>query len=66
MDKKDMFTFFLNLKKEYSENEIYGLFENYEINKLDICRMFRYLDKYINENTIEVEDDDKTVDSDIL
>jgi hypothetical protein len=61
MDKKDLFTFFLNLKKEYNENDIYGLFENYEINKLDISRMYRYLDKYINENNVEDIDDDKSV-----
>ena len=61
MDKKDLFTFFLNLKKEYNENDIYGLFENYEINKLDISRMYRYLDKYINENNVEDIADDKSV-----
>jgi hypothetical protein len=63
MDKKDLFAFFLNLRKEYDETYIYTLFENYEINKLDICRMYRYLDKYIKENVAEEDDDNKSIDS---
>uniref|UniRef100_A0A6C0BB50 AAA+ ATPase domain-containing protein n=1 Tax=viral metagenome TaxID=1070528 RepID=A0A6C0BB50_9ZZZZ len=50
MDKKDMFFFFLDLKKKYNENEIIALFENYDITKLDINRMYRYLEKYTKEN----------------
>ena len=46
MDQKDLFAFFLNLRSEKTEEEIYELFENYEICKLDINRMYRYLDKY--------------------
>ena len=48
MDKKDMFSFFINLRNNYSIDEIYELFdnENYNINKLDINRIYRYLDSY--------------------
>jgi len=48
MDKKDMFSFFINLRKTYSIEEIYDLFdnENYNINKLDVKRIYRYLDSY--------------------
>ncbi len=47
MDKKDMFTFFLDLRKRYADDEIYDVFsETYDINKLDINRIYRYLDKY--------------------
>ena len=46
MDQKDLFAFFNDLRNEKSEDEIYILLENYEISKLDISRMFRYLDKY--------------------
>jgi hypothetical protein len=48
MDKKDMFSFFINLRKTYSIEEIYDLFdnENYNINKLDVNRIYRYLDSY--------------------
>ena len=48
MDKKDMFSYFINLRKNYSIEEIYELFdnENYNINKLDVNRVYRYLDSY--------------------
>ena len=47
LDKKDMFGFFLTLKTKNSIDEIYNNFENYEISKLDINRIYRYLDKYL-------------------
>ena len=50
MDKKDLFGFFIDLKNNYDENQILALFENYEIGKLDINRIYRYLEKYIKEN----------------
>jgi len=47
MDKKDAFTFFLDLRNKFTEDEIYELFnDNYDINKLDINRIYRYLDRY--------------------
>ena len=48
MDKKDLFSFFLHLKKNKTVEDIYELFlkENYDITKLDIARLYRYLDKY--------------------
>ena len=51
MDKKDMFSFFINLRVKYSLEEIYELFnnENYEISKLDINRIYRYLDSYTSD-----------------
>ena len=51
MDKKDLFSFFIFLRNNYEEQEIILLFENYEINKLDIHRIYRYLDKYTKEIT---------------
>lgn len=57
MDKHDMFAFFLDLKNKYSDNDILGLFENYDITKLDINRIYRYLEKYTKENANESEDD---------
>ena len=57
MDKTDLFTFFLDLKHKYDDTQIMSLFENYEITKLDIHRMFRYLEKYTNENTLEMNAD---------
>ena len=51
MDKKDIFSFFLHMRKKYRTDEIYTLFnnDNYNINKLDISRIFRYLDRYTLE-----------------
>ena len=48
MDKKDVFSYFMHLRNTYSEEEIYDMFDNdnYSINKLDINRIFRYLDAY--------------------
>ena len=64
MDQKDLFAFFNDLRNEKSEDEIYILLENYEISKLDISRMFRYLDKYScivsndSNDANDVNDDD--------
>jgi DNA polymerase III delta prime subunit len=64
MDKNDMFAFFLDLKNKYSDNEIPLLFENYDISKLDINRIYKYLDKYTNENATEIEE--VIIDDDII
>jgi len=59
MDKKDLISFFLEIKSKYNDdNEILNLFENYEITKLDINRIYRYINKYITENA-ENEDEDE-------
>ena len=60
MDQKDLFAFFLNLRDEKTEEEIYELFENYEVNKLDVNRIYRYLDKYDN---VEYTNDDASSSS---
>ena len=46
MDKDDLFSYFIYLRKQYSIDEINDLFnnENYEISKLDISRFYRYID----------------------
>ena len=56
MDRKDLFSFFLELKSKYDDNNLLALFENYEITKLDINRIYRYLEKYTNENVNEEEE----------
>ena len=49
LDKKDLLSFFYYIKKKYNdEEEILQLLENYEINKLDISRMYRFIDKFVN------------------
>jgi DNA polymerase III delta prime subunit len=56
MCKTDMFLFFLDIKSKYTDAEILALFENDEISKLDINRIYKYLDKYTKENVLEEED----------
>jgi DNA polymerase III delta prime subunit len=66
MDKKDMISFFQELrlfygKEFYDDTNIYtdieSLFEGYTINKLDIKRIYRYIDKNVKKDTI-IEDED--------
>jgi DNA polymerase III delta prime subunit len=64
MDKNDLFAFFLDLKTKYNDTEMVTLFENYNISKLDINRVYRYLEKYTTENACEnenINDCDDTV-----
>jgi hypothetical protein len=65
MDKKDLVAFFQELRLFYGNDfyddatkmgEVEQLFENYSINKLDIKRMYRYLDKNVKKDTV-LEDD---------
>jgi len=56
MDKKDLFGFFMEIKNNNDDNEISHLLENYEINKLDIHRIYRYIEKYIKENAAGTAD----------
>ena len=63
MDKKDLFGFFIDLKNNSEDSEIVTLLENYEIGKLDVNRIYRYIEKYIKENATgtsdkEIEEDD--------
>ncbi len=58
MDKYDMFAFFLDLKNKnlLNDTNISAIFENYNITKLDINRIYRYLDKYIKIDAPETVD----------
>lgn len=46
LDKKDMMSFFLNLRDTKDMNEIIQFLSNYDIHKLDILRLLKYIDKY--------------------
>ena len=50
MDKKDMLSYFLYLRTKYNDEDIYELFnnENYDISKLDINRIYRFINNYTN------------------
>ena len=60
MDKKDTFSFFLQLRNNYCDEEIYNMFESYDISKLDINRIYRYLDKY-TKKYVEPDEDDCSI-----
>lgn len=49
MDRKDMLSYFISLKNKHKIDDIYTIFdnENYNINKLDINRIYRYLENYV-------------------
>jgi len=63
MDSKDLFSFFIEIKGKYDDNEAITLFENYDITKLDINRIYRYIDKYTQETLVD-ENVDSMNDSD--
>jgi hypothetical protein len=68
MDKKDLFGFFIDLKNNSDDNEIMNLLENYEIGKLDINRIYRYIEKYIKEDaagTTDKEIEEEEIEEDI-
>ncbi len=56
MDFKDLLTFFYDLKKlEKTEEELNYIFENQNITKLDISRIYRYIEKF-TDNKVEQEE----------
>jgi hypothetical protein len=60
MDKKDLISFFVELKEKNDEAQILAMFENYDISKLDINRIYRYIEKYIKEDA--AGEDEKEID----
>ena len=72
MDKKDLIAFFQELRlfygKEFTNsaekiNKVEELFQNYEISKLDIKRMYRYLDKNVKKDIkIDCDIDDSDIE----
>lgn len=68
MDKKDLISFFQEVRLFYGKdfltqnekmNQVEKIFENYDIDKLDIKRMYRYLDKNVKKDII-IEDEDSS------
>ena len=48
LDIKDTLSLFYYFKNIYTEDEIYSILYYYDITKLDISRIYRYIDKYSN------------------
>ena len=44
LDKKDLYAYITSLKQKYTDNDIVSIFQNFEINGLDINRLFRFLE----------------------
>ena len=57
MDKKDTISFFKYLRSNYSIENIQDILELYEINTLEINRIYRYIDKN-NKNNNSITDSD--------
>lgn len=59
MDKKDVQSFFIDIKRtgEINDDIITELFDNCDISLLDIKRMYRYLDRCIQNTVINEESD---------
>jgi DNA polymerase III delta prime subunit len=64
LDKKDTFSFFLDLRTKHTDEEIYTMFEFYDITKLDINRIYRYLDKKTNKDC-KIGGDDIIIESEM-
>jgi hypothetical protein len=47
----------MNLKSKYSDTEITALLEPQEISKLDVNRIYRYIEKFTNYSTEDKEDE---------
>jgi hypothetical protein len=71
LEKKDVITMFQELRLfsggDFSNkidklNEVEKYFDNYNISKLDIKRIYRYLDKNIKKDIVNDLDDDCTLD----
>ncbi len=51
LEKKDIFSLFIKQKNYYESGDIYKYFEQFEITKLDINRIYRYIEKFNNIKT---------------
>ena len=57
MDKKDLISYFIYLKNNYLMNEIETklIDENSDINKLDIQRLYKYIDKLYTVDDVSIK-----------
>ena len=71
LDKKDIISLFQELRLYYGDNlltnmehvnEIEQIFEPYGLSKLDIKRIYRYLDRTVKKDTIVLQDDEFDLD----
>lgn len=55
MDKNDLLGYFSLMNENLSDVELLAVLENYEISRLDINRIYRYIDKYTKENALDIK-----------
>ena len=63
LDKGDLFSMFQEIRlmsANDDDNDIEKLFDNYNINKLDIQRMYRYMDKSVKKDMVNLDTIDET------
>ena len=56
MDKYDLIVFFVYIKDKLDDKMMADFHEEYDITKLDINRIYRFIDKYIDENAASIKD----------
>ena len=56
LDKKDLFSFFIKLKNNFTHDEINILLQPYQLTKLDINRIYRYINLFIVTDDIVTDD----------
>ena len=52
LDKKDTFALFVDLQNKYDDEHIKDMMENNDISKLYVNRIYRYMDKCIDESIV--------------
>jgi len=62
LDNKDMLAFFVKARGTMQYDEIYASLQPSDISKLDINRIYRYLDKYTQKQETESEQDTTSVE----
>jgi len=71
LDKKDIIALFQELRLYYGDdlltnvdhiNEIEEMFEPYGLSKLDIKRIYRYLDRTVKKDTLILHEDDLEIE----
>jgi len=66
-DKRDLFSYFIELRNNFSDEIIYDEMQNYEISKLDINRIYRYIDKYTkNDNSDDESNQESEEESNLI
>ena len=59
-----MFSFFNDLKKNNNEEESFKILETYEISKLDINRINRYIERY-NDYKVKISNTEITIEAQV-